>query len=353
MGSKSSPPPAPDPTATAEAQSKYNKDTAAYNTTLNRYDANTPFGSQTWNVSGTDPATGAPHYVQNINLTPEAQQALTNTQKTQSGLSELQQQGLQGVGQTLASNPFDRSQLPARPINAGQTAQDAIMSRLQPQMSLENQQFEADMANRGIAQGSDPYNQAHRSLSNSQNDRQIQAAATGINVGNDSRNQAIQEQGYYANAPLNYLNGLMTGSQVQTPQFQPTANAAAQTPNYEQAVQNQYQGQLAGYNANVGSQNAMMSGLFSLGGAALGAPASSLFGAALLGSDASIKQDIERVGTHPSGVGVYTFTYKPEYRDAWGHGPQMGVLAQEVQQVKPDAVTRHRDGYLMVDYRKL
>lgn len=257
MGKSSSPPPAPDPTKTAQAQSQYDKDTALFNAQLNRPNVVTPFGSQTW--SG-DPT----HATQTIQLTPDAQQALKNTQQTQSGLSSLQQQALGGVGQTLAQNPFDKSQLPALQVNPGQTAQDAIMSRLNPQIDMENKSFEQQMANRGIPQGSEAYDNARRSLGQQQNDRQIQAASTGIGVGEDARKQAIQEQGYYANAPLNYLNGLMTGSQVQTPQFQATPSTNAAAPNYQQAVQNQYQGQLNAFNSQAGSSNSMMSGLMAM-----------------------------------------------------------------------------------------
>lgn len=70
----------------------------------------------------------------------------------------------------------------------------------------------------------------------------------------------------------------------------------------------------------------------------------------LLGSDVRIKQDVIRVGELPSGVGVYEFSYKPEYRDTWGHGRFRGVMAHEVEAVRPEAVKTHPDGYKMVDY---
>lgn len=384
MGKDSSPPPAPDPSKTASTQAQYDQNTANYNAQLNRYNVNTPFGSQTWtqgdptrtfnqqkyddayntarnnapgvqmlmgadgqyHASGGDFAapdknadqfydvTPSTHWSQQITLTPDAQQALTNTMKTQAGLSGLQGQALGGVAQTLASNPFDKSQLPARPINAGQTAQDALMSRLTPQVDLENKQFEADMANRGLAQGSEPYLAAKRSLSNTQVDRQMQAAATGISVGNDSRNQAIQEQGYYANAPLNYLNGLMSGSQVQTPQFQSTPNVMSNAPNYQQAVTNQYQGQLNAYNAQTGSDNSTQQGLMQ---------AAML--AAMFLSDRRLKSNVVRVGTHPYGIGIYEY-------DIGGHR-QRGVMADEVERVKPEAVVMGPDGLKRVNYGML
>ncbi len=71
------------------------------------------------------------------------------------------------------------------------------------------------------------------------------------------------------------------------------------------------------------------------------------------GSDRIIKDNIVRVGTHSLGIGLYLFDYKPKFRDAWGHGRQFGVMADEVEQVMPEAVSVHPDGYKMVNYTML
>jgi hypothetical protein len=70
-------------------------------------------------------------------------------------------------------------------------------------------------------------------------------------------------------------------------------------------------------------------------------------------SDRSIKAAIARIGDHPLGIGIYLFDYKPEYRDTWGHGRQFGVMADEVEQVMPEAVSLHPQGYKMVNYAML
>jgi len=70
-------------------------------------------------------------------------------------------------------------------------------------------------------------------------------------------------------------------------------------------------------------------------------------------SDRRVKQDLVRIGTHPLGIGLYLFDYKPEFRDACGHSRQFGVMAQEVGSVMPEAVCVDPDGYLMVDYAML
>jgi hypothetical protein len=64
-------------------------------------------------------------------------------------------------------------------------------------------------------------------------------------------------------------------------------------------------------------------------------------------SDAALKHDIALVGRLPNGLGLYRFQYYGSLRT------YVGVIAQEVQQIRPDAVTRGADGYLRVSYRKL
>ncbi len=70
-------------------------------------------------------------------------------------------------------------------------------------------------------------------------------------------------------------------------------------------------------------------------------------------SDRLTKQNIVRICTHPFGIGLYLFDYKPEFRDEWGHGRQFGVMADEVEQVMPEAVSIHPNGYKMVNYAML
>ena len=70
-------------------------------------------------------------------------------------------------------------------------------------------------------------------------------------------------------------------------------------------------------------------------------------------SDIRLKENIVRIGDHPAGFGLYLFDYRPEHRDACGHGRRFGVLADEVARVVPDAVTRGADGYLRVDHARI
>jgi hypothetical protein len=65
-------------------------------------------------------------------------------------------------------------------------------------------------------------------------------------------------------------------------------------------------------------------------------------GSAAIMSDRRLKSNIVRVGTHPLGIGIYEY-------DIFGER-QRGVMADEVQKVKPEAVVTHPSGYNMVKY---
>ena len=60
-----------------------------------------------------------------------------------------------------------------------------------------------------------------------------------------------------------------------------------------------------------------------------------------------MKRDIAQVGELDSGVGLY------RYRYLWSDTIYVGVMAQEVAAVMPEAVQRGADHYLRVDYARL
>ena len=64
-------------------------------------------------------------------------------------------------------------------------------------------------------------------------------------------------------------------------------------------------------------------------------------------SDARLKHDIVFLDRLDNGIGLYRFVYDGDDKAF------VGVLAQEVQSVMPEAVRRARDGYLRVSYDKL
>src|SRR5271166_550217 len=61
-------------------------------------------------------------------------------------------------------------------------------------------------------------------------------------------------------------------------------------------------------------------------------------------SDMRLKHDIVLVGRLSDCLGYYRFVYNG------GHTAYVGVMAQEVRMVAPEAVLRGADGYLRVSY---
>ncbi|MBO6507983.1 MAG: tail fiber domain-containing protein [Roseibium sp.] len=150
-----------------------------------------------------------------------------------------------------------------------------------------------------------------------------------FNAANTSRDRALQERFAVRNQPLNEITALMSGSQVKDPTFitpdtaqMATTDFAGIQANYDQLMQRRYEQQMAQRN--------------SLFGGVLG------FGAALL-SDKRAKTDIEEVGKTKDGQKIYSYRYKS------GGPVQIGLMAQEVEKKRPDAVVEV-DGMKMVDY---
>ncbi len=67
-------------------------------------------------------------------------------------------------------------------------------------------------------------------------------------------------------------------------------------------------------------------------------------------SDRRCKRDIQWLDNLPSGLGVYRFSYIWDDADA---DPHIGVMADEVARIVPEALGPIVDGYQTVDYSKL
>lgn len=329
MAKSSSAPPPPDYAGAAQATAAGNADAARIGAKANRVSQYTPYG----NLIYTSGVNGDPdQWKSEVQLAPAQQQLLDQQNQTSLGLAGLQNQGL-GYVQNMLDKPFDTSQLPQQMVNPGQTAQEAIMSRLNPQFDRRQGMLETQLANQGIARGTEAWKNAQADMDYARNDAYTQAALQGMGIGQQARQQALQEQAYLRNEPLNTLNAVRTGSQVTGPQFQNTPQqATTQGADLLGAANAQYGAQLGGYNAQQAGQSNLMNGLFSLG-------------SAYFLSDRRLKTNIHQIGKTPGGINVYSYDY------IWGE-PAIGVMADEVEHI-PGAVATHESGYKMVDYSKV
>lgn len=258
----------------------------------------------------------------------------------------------QRFNQNLAQGQFANqaaNQAFNQQLGAGQFGNDAAQQLYGMQMGQANlynqsgnQLFQQDLAqqnfqNQALQQAAQ-MDIARQQAENAARQQQFQMEMAAAEQQNRLRQQAIAEQQLMRSMPLNEMNALLTGQQVGMPQM-PGFQAAgvAETPQLLNATNMQYNAALDAQNAKNAALGNTMSGLFSLGSAALGNP--------FAFSDRRLKRNIKRVGTHSTGVGLYEY-------DVAGYR-QRGVIAQELEKVRPDLVRRHSSGYLTVNYGAL
>ena len=135
----------------------------------------------------------------------------------------------------------------------------------------------------GISNGLDASSRNWYGAETAQETSKDNSAANEFNLQRTNNQDQFNNTIAARNQILNELNALRTGAQAQMPQFSNTQSGANVAPSpVAQSVYNSYQGDMANYNAQVGSNNAMMGGLASLGGAAMMAPAGTFAGLAAL-----------------------------------------------------------------------
>jgi hypothetical protein len=339
-GKGGSAPPPPDYTGAAQATAAGNLEAARATAAANRTNQITPYGSLIYTANpGTDPY-GNTLYTATQTLAPAQQDILNATNTLNQGLMNTANTGLNYANTVLSQPGINTSLLPQAGINPGQSYQDAIMSRLGPQIDRENAALEQQLANRGIAAGTDAYNQAKQLQAQKQNDLLNSATVQGINTGLAANQQGFQQAAYNQMQPINVINALRTGSQVQNPNFVNTPmQATTAGPDLLGAANASYQNQLNAYNAQQAASGGFMGGLMNLGGA---------LGSAYIKSDKRLKKYIKKIGTLSNGLNVYKYHYKKGF--GLPEGQQIGVMAQEVEKVIPEAVITMTDGYKAVNY---
>lgn len=191
---------------------------------------------------------------------------------------------------------------------------DAMLSRTQPQMEQNRSAAENRLLNSGIEKGSEAWNREMANLGQQENDMRMQAelaggaeqsrlrglaagergqlygeglssgnfantaqnqaftqGLAGAQFGNQARAQGFQEQLTQRQLPLNEMNALRSGAQVQTPQFSSYytgANTQA-APIFDAGLaQGNYNTQA--YGTRQSGQNALLGGLANMGAVWLG-----------------------------------------------------------------------------------
>lgn len=193
----------------------------------------------------------------------------------------------------------------------------------------------ADFSNNALQQ-MHQNGQSATAANNALKDQGFNAQQALIDARNAARSNYLNEQYAMRNQPINEISALISGAQVTNPSFVPTQGQSIQPVDYAGLVQQNYQNQVAAYNARQQAGSSLL-------GNVLG-----MFGKIPL-SDRRAKKNIEKVG-RLKGHNLYEYRYRGE---SAGETKHIGVMAQEVEKTRPDAVVRGPDGMRRVDYGRL
>jgi hypothetical protein len=251
----SAPPAPPDPVKTAQAQTDSNVKTATTQQQLNMVDQTNPYGSQTYAQSGTW-ADGTPKYSMNTTLSPEEQRNQNQQWEFDNLTNQL------GINQTkkltgLLDTPFkiDNEATESRLMDLGR-------QRLDPVLAQRRDALETKLYNQGVMPGTEAYRRAMEQDTQGANDAYTQLLLGG-------RAQAATEMTAERNQPINEITALMSGGQVNPPQFGNTPQTQVAGTDIAGLTMDAYKyGPLAQWQNDQANKKAMMSGLFALGGTA-------------------------------------------------------------------------------------
>jgi hypothetical protein len=256
-------PAAPDPVKTAQAQAESNVKTSTTQQQLNMVDQTNPYGTQSYTQNGTW-ADGTPRFSMKTELSAPEQRNQDQQWEFDNLTNTL------GINQTkkltgLLDTPFklDNAATEGRLMELGR-------KRLDPVLQERNAALESKLYNQGVMPGTEAYDRAMRADTEGQNDAYNQLLLTG-------RGMANTELTAERNQPINEITALMSGGQVNQPQFGNTPQTSVANTDVAGITQQGYENSLIPWKQKNSQNQALMSGLFSLGGAALGGWGSSGF----------------------------------------------------------------------------
>lgn len=268
-------PPAPDYVGAANAQGAANVEAARASSKLSNPNIYNPYGQQIVTYDPNDP--DRPTVTQT--LTPEGKALFDQDNRISAGLGDLAEGGIDRVGSMLGTQ-FDMSKIPGQAkagMEGWNNAYNAIMQRNRPEMDRQRSAMENKLSNQGIFRGSEGYENAQREIAQRENDFALgaQQQATGqqqaqFGMDTQARQDAIAQEAYLRQLPLNEINALRSGAIVNVPTFQGFQGSNVQAAPIMQGMQAQDQANMQRYQTKAGGFNNALSGLFSLGSAGIG-----------------------------------------------------------------------------------
>lgn len=228
-------------------------------------------------------------------------------------LDKMVDQAQQSVARNY--NMFTKPQTETAMVNSGSFGNSGLQQMQQEQQRQATEQ----MGNVATQMYGQAYDQDRS--------RQMQALGMAPTYGNQAYQDAAQLLNSGSLQQANKQQGLdFNYQQFAEGREQPYKNLAAMG---------------APFGQNMGGSSSTKQGMGGADWAALAGTAAMLFF-----SDRRAKEDVKKVGMTDDGLPIYTYKYK------WGGPTQMGIMAQDLQKKKPDAVHKV-GGLLAVDYSKV
>jgi hypothetical protein len=402
MGKKSGPP-APDYTQAAEKTAASDQKMLMSQTEANRPNVVTPWGTQTWNKTGTVNqqayndalanwttqqktmggsdgvwSKGPPkpseqdfmsnEWTQTVKLSPAEQKALDSEMAIKAGRTGAAQT-LLGQATGAFKKPTDWSQFSDRgelkggfafgdgnnPNALRERAQESAWQMMKPALDQQREGTEAKLANMGLARGSEAWNRESQRMDDSVGRARMQAMDAGRMEADQLFRQGIQGVDQ-ANQIANQQNTFRQG------EIQEDAFRRSQSLNELNALLTGQQVNMPGFNTGIngtagraaavdysGAANSQFSAGMQkqqMANDAIGDIAGAA-GSMMMFSDARLKYDIRYTGDSLGGVPVVHYRYRGL------PGLRVGVIAQDALRLRPETVALHPSGYLMVDYQEL
>lgn len=322
-------PNAPDYSALGREQARLQNEMLDRQTQANRPNQSTPWASTTW-TTGPD---GKP-----------MQQVALN-----GGLGEAAN-ALQGQLAQNMKAPLDFSGLPELGTGeeaerrASEAAYGQAKSRLDPMWQEQEERNRTRLLNQGLAEGSEAYNKAMDRLSNQRNDAYNQANFSAIREGSaagdrrfnqnmSARQQMLQEMLRKRGQPFAEMQALQGFTAM--PGFSQAGMGRA--PDLLGAAGMQHGADMQRWQQQMQTYADLFGGLMDMGGQA---------GQLAMMSDERVKYGVERLPFEViPGVPLTIFRYNPEHNLP---GLYAGVVAQDLQKHRPDAVSADERGILYV-----
>lgn len=206
----------------------------------------------------------------------------------------------------------------------------SYIDKLTPQFSNQISDLDTRLQNQGLSVGSEAYQRAMTDLQNTQNEAINQAAYNSVSAGqsafSNSLSNSIAAANFSNNArmlPVSEILSLISTSpssaDIARQQYDLMSNAFSN----QAQLQRQYDSDQASRLMNTAKTAASIASMM---------------------SDVRFKENLQKVGKLNNGLDVYLFNYKNDKT------PRIGLIAQEVRKVKPEAVIEDKSGFLYVNY---